>query len=51
MAESRECRSRSARLRTDLEKVTRGLCREQGTRLSDEEWKQFFPGMDRVEVC
>ncbi|NKE60914.1 XRE family transcriptional regulator [Lentzea sp. PSKA42] len=38
-------------LRTDLEKVRRGLCRERAVELTDEEWRRYFADVERVPVC
>ncbi|MGW6933186.1 nSTAND1 domain-containing NTPase [Lentzea sp. NPDC054927] len=38
-------------LRTDFEKVVRGLCRDREVELSDEDWAKYFPDIKRVPVC
>ncbi|MDX8146632.1 hypothetical protein SK854_31275 [Lentzea sp. BCCO 10_0061] len=36
---------------TDLEKVRNGVCREKAVELSDDEWRRYFPDIERVPVC
>lgn len=38
-------------LGTDLGKVRNGLCREREIVLTDDEWRRYFPDVDRVPVC
>jgi hypothetical protein len=38
-------------LSTDLAKVKFGLCRERTIVLTDEEWRRYFPDVERVPVC
>ncbi|MET9229365.1 XRE family transcriptional regulator [Lentzea sp. NPDC003310] len=38
-------------LTTDLDKVRDGLCREREIELTDDEWRRYFPGVERVPVC